>query len=90
MITPGMIELGERTAELNRKFGQKIASCADIAIVVGHYNRDAIVDGIKSEGMPDEAVLTADTFAQAQSLLQGFVKAGDTVLYENDLPDTFK
>ncbi|MDE5821146.1 MAG: UDP-N-acetylmuramoyl-tripeptide--D-alanyl-D-alanine ligase [Paramuribaculum sp.] len=90
VITPGMIELGERTAELNRKFGQKIASCADIAIVVGHYNRDAIVDGIKSEGMPDEAVLTADTFAQAQSLLQGFVKAGDTVLYENDLPDTFK
>ncbi len=85
-----MIELGDRTEELNRKFGRKIAECADIAIVVGHYNRDAIVDGIKSGAMPEQAILTADSFAQAQVLLQGFVKAGDTVLYENDLPDTFK
>ncbi|MDE5745351.1 MAG: UDP-N-acetylmuramoyl-tripeptide--D-alanyl-D-alanine ligase, partial [Paramuribaculum sp.] len=90
IITPGMIELGDRTEELNRQFGQKIASCADIAIVVGHYNRDAIVDGIRSGGMAEEAVLMADSFAEAQILLQGFVKGGDTVLYENDLPDTFK
>ncbi|MDE6264005.1 MAG: UDP-N-acetylmuramoyl-tripeptide--D-alanyl-D-alanine ligase [Paramuribaculum sp.] len=90
IITPGMIELGDRTEELNRKFGRKIAECADIAIVVGHYNRDAIVDGIRSGAMPEQAILTADSFAQAQVLLQGFVKAGDTVLYENDLPDTFK
>lgn len=90
IITPGMIELGERTEELNCQFGEKIAECADIAIIVGHYNRDAIVDGIRSAGMPEESVLIADSFAQAQSMLQGFVNAGDTVLYENDLPDTFK
>jgi UDP-N-acetylmuramoyl-tripeptide--D-alanyl-D-alanine ligase len=90
VITPGMIELGDRTEELNREFGKKMAGCADIAIVVGHYNREAIVDGLRKGRMAEEAIIIADSFTHAQQLLQGIVSAGDTVLYENDLPDTFK
>lgn len=48
IVTPGMIELGERQEELNAKFGEYIAGAADIAIIVGHYNREAIISGIKS------------------------------------------
>lgn len=90
VITPGMIELGDRTEELNRAFGKKMAECADVAIVVGRYNRDAIVEGLKEGSMAEEGIVIADSFAHAQQLLQGLVVAGDTVLYENDLPDTFK
>ena len=43
IVTPGMIELGERQEELNAKFGEYIAGAADIAIIVGHYNREAII-----------------------------------------------
>ena len=90
IITPGMIELGDRTYELNREFGVKIASSADVAIVVGQYNRDAIVDGLKAGGMDETKYHTVDSFAAAQQLLATIVAPGDTVLYENDLPDTFK
>lgn len=90
IITPGMIELGDRTYELNREFGVKIASSADVAIVVGQYNRDAIVDGLKEGGMAESKYHTVDSFAAAQQLLTTIVAPGDTVLYENDLPDTFK
>lgn len=89
IITPGMIELGEKQHELNREFGKKISVSADIAIVVGQYNREAILAGIAAgEGSPE--VHEAATFADAQRLLQTFVANGDTILYENDLPDTFK
>lgn len=89
IITPGMIELGEKQYELNREFGEKISVSADIAIVVGQYNREAILAGIAAgEGSPE--VHEATTFADAQRLLQTFVAHGDTILYENDLPDTFK
>lgn len=89
IITPGMIELGEKQHELNREFGEKISVSADIAIVVGQYNREAILAGIAAgEGTPE--VHEATTFADAQRLLQTFVANGDTILYENDLPDTFK
>ncbi len=90
LITPGMIELGEQQHELNEQFGFKAASCCDIAIVVGRYNRDAIVAGLERGGMPAEAIRPVDTFAEAQQLLSASAAAGDTVLYENDLPDTFK
>lgn len=90
VVTPGMVELGERTYELNKALGEKIAQCADIAVVVCKYNREAIVEGIKTKGMEADKIYTVDTFEDAQKLLAGMLKAGDVVLYENDLPDTFK
>lgn len=90
VVTPGMVELGEQTYERNRSFGEKIAECADIAVIVCKYNREAILDGIKSKGMDAEAIYTVDSFDDAQKLLAGMLRTGDTVLYENDLPDTYK
>ncbi len=90
LITPGMIELGDEQFELNRAFGEKAASCCDIAIVVGEYNREAILKGLADGGMAAEAVKPVASFAEAQRLLTSMAAAGDAVLYENDLPDTFK
>lgn len=90
VVTPGMIELGDQQYRLNADFGRKIASTADVAIVVGGYNRDAIVEGIESAEDSSVAVHTVASFAEAQSLLSSILSSGDTVLYENDLPDTFK
>jgi UDP-N-acetylmuramoyl-tripeptide--D-alanyl-D-alanine ligase len=90
VITPGMIELGDRQVEANREFGRHIAANADVAIIVGHYNRDAILGGIADGGMASENVIAVDSFAQAQQELHKIARAGDIVLYENDLPDTFK
>ncbi len=90
LITPGMIELGTRQFDLNRDFGAKAAGCADIVIVVGLYNRDAITEGLRQAGAPESMIYLADDFNHAQAILRTIQAPGDTVLYENDLPDTFK
>ncbi len=91
VITPGMIELGDKQEYYNTKFGEHIADTCDVAIIVGKYNRDAIVNGIKSKGWEEgEKLYVVDTFQGAQSILATIARSGDTVLYENDLPDTFK
>lgn len=90
IITPGMIELGDLQEKANEEFGRGISRCADVAIIVGHYNRDAIMEGLAGGGIPQENIHAVDSFADAQRLLQTLAVAGDTVLYENDLPDTFK
>ncbi len=90
VVTPGMIELGEQQYGLNRQFGERIAVSADVAIVVGEYNRDAIVEGIGAVENSGAECHTVADFAEAQKLLGSMLRAGDTVLYENDLPDTFK
>ncbi len=90
LITPGMIELGEQQFELNKAFGKKAATSCDIVIVVGQYNREAITDGLTEGGMAADKVYTPATFSEAQQILGKIATAGDIVLYENDLPDTFK
>lgn len=90
VITPGMIELGDKQYEYNEVLGRHIASNSDIAIVVGEYNKDALLSGIGEGRMPSSAIYCAATFAEAQRILTQIVKQGDFVLYENDLPDTFK
>ncbi|MBO4995425.1 MAG: UDP-N-acetylmuramoyl-tripeptide--D-alanyl-D-alanine ligase [Muribaculaceae bacterium] len=90
IITPGMIELGDRQYELNKQFGLNIAKSVDVAIVVGEYNRAAILEGLSDGHMPDANVHAVPTFAASQQLLARIAMPGDTVLYENDLPDTFK
>ncbi len=89
VITPGMIELGDSQYDENYKLGQTIASSADVAIIVGEYNRAALKEGIaKGDGNPE--VIQVDTFTEAQRQLAPILKSGDIILYENDLPDTFK
>ncbi len=92
LITPGMVELGDRQAELNQEFGDYIGTGnkVDFVIVVGHTNRDAILKGLSRTDFPEDNVKIADSFAQAQSFLQPMLEPGATVLYENDLPDSFK
>ncbi len=90
VITPGMIELGDKQQEYNHRLGVQMAKAADYVMVVGAYNRDAILGGLEEGGMNQEAIFVADTFAMAQARLVEMARAGDVVLYENDLPDTFK
>jgi UDP-N-acetylmuramoyl-tripeptide--D-alanyl-D-alanine ligase len=90
VITPGMIELGDKQVEYNKRLGLQMATAADYVMVVGVYNRDAILAGLAEGGMPEEKIFVADSFAIAQARLVQIARAGDVVLYENDLPDTFK
>lgn len=90
VITPGMIELGDKQFEHNESLGRKIADCADVAIIVGEYNKEALLSGINSGEILKDNVHAVPSFNDAQQLLMSIIKPGDTVLYENDLPDTFK
>lgn len=90
VITPGMIELGDKQDEYNHRFGEQMAAVADYVMIVGTYNRAAILEGLQAGGMKEEAIFLADSFTTAQARLVQIARAGDVVLYENDLPDTFK
>lgn len=90
LVTPGMVELGAKQEQLNREFATYAADKVDIIILVGHHNRQALRDGVDDAAAPSLQVHEADSFAHAQQILAGILAPGDTVLYENDLPDSFK
>ena len=90
IVTPGMIELGAQQDELNEKLGKYIGEKLDVAIIVGEYNREALDRGIRSTDFNTENLHLVSSFNEAQQVLAKILAKGDTVLYENDLPDTFK
>lgn len=90
IITPGMIELGEQQYDLNRTFGTQIAAACDYVILVGPKQTQAIQDGLKESAYPEEQLYVARNLNDANEHLRPLLRAGDVVLYENDLPDTFE
>lgn len=90
IVTPGMIELGSEQYNLNKAFGKYAGENLDVIIVVGEYNRDAIVSGVKESDFDQKNLHVVGSFNEAQQVLGKLLAKGDTVLYENDLPDTFK
>jgi UDP-N-acetylmuramoyl-tripeptide--D-alanyl-D-alanine ligase len=88
VVTPGMIELGERQFDENQRFGARAAAVADVLIVVAKTNRAAISAGALSAGGAE--VVTVDSLAQATERLPSILGEGDVVLFENDLPDHYE
>lgn len=89
VVTPGMVELGEREAELNREFGRTMAGCVDIAILVGKKHTQPIVEGLREAGFPEEKLFVTGSLEESTKVLHSMMKTGDVVLYENDLPDNY-
>ena len=90
IITPGMVELGEKEAEYNREFGREMAECVDIAILVGKNRTLPMVEGLREAGFPEENIHRVDSLDDSTRLLHSMVLPTDTVLYENDLPDHYQ
>ncbi len=89
LVTPGMVELGELEAELNRRFGEQAGTVCDIAILVGPARTEPIAAGLAAAGMDPAGVHVVRDIAEATELLGRLTRAGDVVLFENDLPDTY-
>ena len=90
IVTPGMVELGQREEELNRAFGRDMADCCDVAILVGRKHSQAIVEGLVESGFPREQIFVVRSLAEATDTLRSQrIGAGDSVLFENDLPDHY-
>lgn len=89
IITPGMVELGTEEYELNKEFGRDIAESADIAILVGKKRTQAILEGLQDKSFPMENIIVAASLDEASSKLATVIKAGDVILFENDLPDNY-
>lgn len=89
LITPGMVELGEKQAELNRAFGAYAAKVCDYVILVG--SRPDILDGLLSENYDPEKIYTAKDIQDALAKAYQRDPNGQEkiILLENDLPDNY-
>ena len=90
LITPGMVELGDKEDEYNFKFGTYAADCCDYILIVGKKNRESIHKGVLSKGFPEERCVCVDKLEDALSHAYAIKGQGHKyILLENDLPDNY-
>ena len=89
LVTPGMVELGEREYEENRRLGEQAADVCDLVILVGPTRTRPILDGLKAAEYPSQQIIVALNLEEVKQHLATQVQAGDVVLFENDLPDNY-
>lgn len=89
VVTPGMIELGSIEYEENKKLGMLLSEVCDYVILVGKRRAEPILEGLREKGFPSSKVEVVSNLEEAKARLSGILRAGDVVLFENDLPDNY-
>lgn len=89
IITPGFVELGRDEKKFQFELGTQIAEACDAAILVGPKHTEPIRDGLLKAGFDPNAIRVVKTLDEASKLIRTFIGNGDTVLFENDLPDNY-
>ena len=90
LITPGMVELGDKEEKYNYKFGTYAADCCDYILLVGRKRSKPIRDGVLSKGFPEEKCLVYDKLEDAVQYAYKIKGQGHKyILLENDLPDNY-
>ena len=90
LITPGMVELGEKEDELHYKFGTYAADCCDYILLVNPYRTGKIKQGALESGFDEKRLREFDRFTDAFAFASALKTADHKyILLENDLPDNY-
>jgi UDP-N-acetylmuramoyl-tripeptide--D-alanyl-D-alanine ligase len=89
LITPGMVELGHLHETENEAFGARAAKVCDYVILVGPKQTAPIARGLAGANFPADKTFVVKNLTEATGQLGKILKPGDTVLFENDLPDQY-
>ncbi len=89
LVTPGLVELGEKEYEANRRLGEEAAKHCDIIILVGQKRSVPIAEGVKAGNFPEENLYIASSFKEAVGIFSPMCDKNTAILFENDLPDNY-
>ena len=88
IITPGMVELGDKQDEINETFAEYAGKVVDYAIVVGATNKVALNRGFEIN-LSEDRLINVDKVEVAIHYALQNISGKKVVLMENDLSDNY-
>ena len=89
LITPGIVELGDKAYEINKNLGKEATKHSDFIILVGEKQAGPMFDGIKETKYPKSQTMIAKNLDEAIKKMYEIMDSNTVVLLENDLPDNY-
>ncbi len=88
-LTPGLVEIGEKTKEIHEEIGQKLAnSGVEKVILIKNSVTGYIANGLKRANFKGDLLWFDDALSAFESLPY-LTAEGDVVLIQNDWPDRY-
>lgn len=89
LITPGIVDLGNKTKEYNKNFGKQAAISCDYIILVGEKQAEPILEGLVEENYDRNKIYIAKNLSEALKEMNKIMNEDAVILLENDLPDNY-
>jgi UDP-N-acetylmuramoyl-tripeptide--D-alanyl-D-alanine ligase len=88
VLTPGLVELGGEMQKVHEKIGRLYAEeGGDLVLLIKSRTSGYIIKGLKEKGFGNYKQYESSKEAHAD--LSNVVKSGDTIIFQNDLPDNY-
>jgi UDP-N-acetylmuramoyl-tripeptide--D-alanyl-D-alanine ligase len=87
VLTPGLVELGEKSEEIHKKIGELYAKTVDFILLINSKNTKWIKEALDKNNYKNYKVYHNTVAAHAD--LKNILRAGDTIIFQNDLPDNY-
>ena len=89
LVTPGIVELGDKAKQINQELGRCAAESSDFIILVGAEQAIPIYAGIQEKHYPESQIFIAQNLEEAIRKMNEIMTKDSVVLLENDLPDNY-
>lgn len=89
IVTPGLVELGEKEYECNYALGKKATEKCDVIILVGKNRSKPMQDAVNDSDFNKENLHVVSSFKEAMEIYSAIADNNTVVLFENDLPDNY-
>jgi len=94
VLTPGIVELGEMQEKTHLELAKIYAEKIDVLLLIENSNTKIIKKNIShSNPLPNEEEIIIKTYKTAMDAhadLPNVLQKGDTILFQNDLPDNYR
>jgi UDP-N-acetylmuramoyl-tripeptide--D-alanyl-D-alanine ligase len=88
-VTPGLVDQGNENERVHMELGKLIAQSApDVVVLMQNQNTPYIEQGLREEGFDGQVTLEDDPLGYYTGL-ERHLAAGDVVMLQNDLPDSY-
>lgn len=88
-VTPGLVEMGNRTRDVHREFGRELAAAGiDIIYLMDNSVTVYIAEGLEENHFTGELHWVSEP-REFYETIDLITKAGDVVLMQNDWPDNY-
>jgi len=86
-VTPGLIELGEKSETIHLDIGNNLAKVADLIVLVDTRATKSIAQGLLEAGFDKEKILIFPNATETHKKVRSLIASNDVVLFQNDWPD---